>query len=207
MNAKTLRTVLPSLALNGLVPLLVYVLARPYLSSDVVALALAMAVPVACTIAVFALRRRLDAIGVIAVVTFGVALLVASMSGGNPFVLKLQEAIVTGPIGLVFLLSAAVRQPVLLIVIRLLGRGGPPGDERRRRQASMVLTAIMGVTFVVHALALTVLALVLSTAEVLAVSRLVGLSIIGLGLVVLLWYRGRLQSAAKAVETNGSPVT
>lgn len=191
------KGILASIALNGVVPLLVYLLARPHLSSDVVALALAMAVPVVCTVAVFAWRRRLDAIGVIAVVTFGVALLVVLASGGNPFVLKLQEAVVTGPVGLVFLGSAALGKPALLMVARLLNRGAtPPGADQRRRQVSTVLTAIMGATLVVHALALTVLALMLSTAQVLALSRLVGLSILGLGLVVLLTYRGRLQRAA-----------
>jgi hypothetical protein len=197
-----LRAVLPSVALNGLVPLLVYLLARPYLPGDAVALALAMAVPVVCTIGVFVWRRRVDAVGAIAVIAYAVALIVVLLSGGDPFVLKLQEAVVTGPLGLVFLLSASIRRPVLLLTARLLNRrGSQPASaeaERRRRHASTVLTTIIGGTFVVHAFALTVLALVLSTAEALALSRLVGLSIIGLGLVVLLWYRNRLQNAAKA---------
>lgn len=51
-----LRAVLPSVALNGVVPFLVYLLARPYLPGDAVALALAMAVPVVCTVGAFAWR-------------------------------------------------------------------------------------------------------------------------------------------------------
>ncbi|MGH3377307.1 MAG: VC0807 family protein [Actinoallomurus sp.] len=201
-----LRAVLGSLALNGAGPLLAYVLARPYLSSDVGALAVAMAVPVVCTIALFGWRRRLDAVGVVAVVAFGVALLVVLLSGGNAFVLKLQEAVVTGPVGLVLLVSAAVRRPLLLVVIRLLSkedsREGGETAERRRHHASTVLTTIMGGTLVAHAVALTVLALTLSTAQVLAVSRPAGLAVLGLGMVVLLWYRGRLRAA---VRTSGRP--
>jgi hypothetical protein len=198
-----LRTILASAALNGVVPLLVYLLARPYLPGDAVALALAMAVPVVCTIGVFAWRRRVDAIGAVAVVAYGVALIATLLSGGDPFVLKLQEAVVTGPVGLVLLASVAMRRPVLLpLMARLTNKRGPqPANAeavRHRSHASMVLTAILGGTLVVHALALTVIALVLSTAEALAVSRLVGLSIIGFGLVVLLGYRARLQSAARA---------
>ncbi|TDD80879.1 hypothetical protein E1293_19795 [Actinomadura darangshiensis] len=198
-GAVPLRTVLPSLALNGVVPLLVYLLLRPHLPGDAAALAVAMAVPVACTVAVFAWRRRVDAIGAIAVVTFGIALIVVLLSGGDPFVLKLQEAVVTGPLALLFLASAAVRKPVLLVATRLLGKSGKTENalvEERRRQASTTLTAIMGGTFAVHAAALTVLALLLSTAQVLAVSRLVGLSILGAGLLVVLTYRARLQKAA-----------
>ncbi|GAA4506049.1 hypothetical protein GCM10023191_062650 [Actinoallomurus oryzae] len=205
-----LRAVLPSVALNGVVPLLVYLLARPYLPGDAVALALAMAVPVVCTVGAFAWRRRVDAIGAIAVVAYGVALIVVLLSGGDPFVLKLQEAVVTGPLGLVFLLSAAMRRPILLLAARLANRRGSPASaevERRRRHASTVLTAIMGGTLVVHASALTVLALVLSTTETLALSRLVGLAILGLGLAVLLWYRARLQSAAQAAARAAEETT
>jgi hypothetical protein len=196
----TPRTLLPGLALNGVVPLLVYLLLRPYLPGEAAALAVAMAVPAAFTLALFGWRRRVDAIGVIAVAAFGIALIVVLLSGGNAFVLKLQEAVVTGPVGLLFLGSAAVRRPLLLVAARLASRGRPPSNafvEERRRQASTVLTAIMGATLVVHAAVLTVLALVLSTAEVLAVSRLAGLAILGSGLAVLLGYRGKMQKAMR----------
>ncbi|MFB9831790.1 VC0807 family protein [Actinoallomurus acaciae] len=199
-----------SVVVNGAVPLLAYLLCRPWLPGDVSALAIAMAVPVAGTLVVFAWRRRMDPIGVIAVLAYGVALVVALLSGGDPFVLKLQEAVVTGPLGLILLVSAAVRRPALLLAVRLANRRahGPesPGVERRRRHASTVLTAIMGGTLVVHALTLTILALTLTTAQVLAVSRLTGLAVLALGLLLLLWYRGRLQSAASHhTETRGDP--
>ncbi|WP_157224377.1 VC0807 family protein [Nocardia paucivorans] len=191
-----MRALVPSLVLNGAVPLLVYLLARPHLGSDVVALAIAMAVPVFCTIASFARRRKPDVIGIIAVAAFGIALCAVLLSGGDPFVLELQEAVVTGPIGLVFLISVALRRPALLAIVRLLKRPSPGAvdvvTEQRRHHVFTVLTTIMGVTFVVHALALTVLALLLSSAQVLVLSRPVGLTIIGLGFVILLWYRGRM---------------
>lgn len=159
-----------------------------------------MAVPVVCTVAVSTWRRQLDVIGAIAVVTFGVALLVMVLSGGNPFVLKLQEAVVTGPVGVVFLVSAAVRQPMLLMVARLAKRRASHAKNAEHmrvvRQQSTVLTAVMGGVLVVHAVALTVLASLLSTAQVLAVSRLVGLTILGVGFAVLLTYRARLRRGA-----------
>ncbi|MWA07543.1 hypothetical protein F8568_045935 [Actinomadura sp. LD22] len=201
MNRALVRTLLPSLALNGVVPLLAYLLLRPHLSGDAAALAIAMAIPVACTLAVFAWRRRVDAIGVIAAVTFGIALIAVLVSGGNTFVLKMQEAVLTGPVGLLFLGSAAVRRPLLLVAAQLLARRKPqppqPQADAQRRQASIVLTTIMGATFLVHALVLTLLAVMLSTAQVLAVSRLVGLAIIGIGLAVVLGYRGKMQKAMR----------
>ncbi|KAB2388837.1 VC0807 family protein [Actinomadura montaniterrae] len=201
MNRARVRTLLPSLALNGVVPLLAYLLLRPHLSGDAGALAIAMAIPVVCTLAVFSWRRRVDAIGVIAAVTFGIALIVVLLSGGNAFVLKMQEAVVTGPVGLLFLGSAAVRRPLLLVAAQLLARRKPqprqPQVDAQRRQASIVLTTIMGATFLVHALVLTLLAVVLSTAQVLAVSRLVGLAILGIGLAVVLGHRGKIQKAMR----------
>jgi hypothetical protein len=160
-----------------------------------------MAVPVVCTIVMFGWRRRLDAIGVIAVAAYGVALIAVLLSGGNPFVLKLQEAVVTGPLGLTFLISVAVNRPLLPLLARLAKRRGRPSEGEQsdpaRRRAGSVLTAIMGTTFVAHAVVLTALALMLSTAEVLVVSRVAGLSILGLGLIIVVWCRSRLAHTAQ----------
>lgn len=182
-----------SLLLNGVVPLVAYLLLRPHVSSDAVALAIALAVPVVGTIGMFAWRRRVDVIGVAAVVAYGIALVVLVLSGGNAFVLKLQEAVVTGPLGLVLLGSVAFRRPLLHVLLKLAGKELPGGGR-----AATVLTAILGTTMVLHAAALTVLALVLPTSGVLAVSRIVGIGIIGLGVLVLLSYRNRVRPRAAA---------
>jgi hypothetical protein len=192
-----------SLALNGGVPLLVYTLLRPHVGGDATALAVGAAIPVTVTLVRFAWRRRVDPIGVVAAAGFGIVLLVSLLSGGNVLVLKLQEAVVTGPLGLVCLVSVAVGRPLHLVVLRLLARRDPKwarATDPDRSRMSGVVTTIVGAMLVVHALVLLVLALTESTATFLAVSRPVGLSIIVAGVAVLMLYRRGWSAGAGAAD-------
>ena len=191
------RLLVLSLLLNAGLPLAGYALIRSHVDSEVTALAIAMAVPVAVTLGGFAVRRRLDPVGAVAVLAFGIALIVFALSGGNPLVLKLQEAVVTGPLGVVFLVSVAIGRPVHLLIFRVLARRDPARaaglDDRRRHHTATVVTTLLGTTLVLHALVLLVLALSLPTGTYLAVSRPVGLAVVAVGVGVLLWYRRRLE--------------
>jgi hypothetical protein len=201
-----LRRLLPSIALNGAVPLLLYVLLRPHVSGDVTALAIAGAVPVVLTAAELLWRRRLDAFGVIAVVGFGIVVLVQLLSGGNALLLKLQDSVVTGPLGLVCLGSVAVRRPLHLVVIRLLAARRPEltvvTTDPAWRRTSMVFTALVGSTLVAHALAMVVLALTLPTATFLALSRPIGWGVLGIGGACLYWYRSRIRARRARVPAE-----
>jgi FtsH-binding integral membrane protein len=194
---KARRTIVPSLLLNAALPLVVYALVRSRVGSDLTALAIAMAVPVAVTLGGFAVRRKLDPVGAVAVVAFGIALLVFALSGGNAVVLKLQEAVVTGPLGVICLVSVAIGKPVHLLVFKLLARRDPARaarlDGAGRQRAATVVTTVLGTTLVLHALVLLFLALSLSTGTYLAVSRPVGLAVLAAGVIVLMWYRRRLE--------------
>lgn len=207
MNTGSMNTVRPgrmaaSVVVNAGLPLLVYTLLRPHVGSDAAALAIGAAIPVTATVAVFAWRRWIDPIGVLSVAGFCVALIVLAFSGGNALVLELQDSLITGPIGLVCLLSAAVRRPLHLVLMRFLARNNPGWEQRLRSpgllRTSIVVTALVGAMLVLHALALLVLALVEPTATFLALSRPIGLAIIGAGVAVLLWYRNRRQVLAGA---------
>ena len=184
-----------NLLLNAGLPLVAYALVRSHVDGDVTALAIAMAVPVAVTLGGFALRRRLDPVGAVAVVAFGIALIVLALSGGDPLVLKLQEAVVTGPVGVILLGSVAIGRPAHLLVFRVLARRDPARaarlDDRGRHHTATVVTTLLGTTLVLHALVLLVLALSLPTGVYLAVSRPVGLAIVAVGVAVL-WHRRNL---------------
>jgi hypothetical protein len=190
------RALVASVLLNGAAPLLVYMLLRSRLG-DSGALACGAAIPVAWTLGVSVWRRRIDPIGVAGVCAYGIALLVLMVTGGNTLVLKLHEAIVTGPLGLACLVSVAVRRPLHLVVLRLMARTRPElrevARDPARRRTSAVITSLAGATLVVHFLALLALALSLPTGTYLAVSRPVGLAIIAVGALALVRYRGRLR--------------
>ena len=184
--ALRLRTLVPSLVASFVIPIALYFLLRPHVGSDAAALAIGGALPAAWTAVRLAWHRRLDLIGVIAVLSFGVELLVTVLSGGNALALKLHEAPLTGAVGLVCLVSVAVRRPLLPTVLKLFGRSG---QATLRRAAAA--TVVVGATFLIDAVTRVVLAVTLPTSTFLAVSREVSWAILGVGLV-LLWRIRRL---------------
>jgi hypothetical protein len=199
-----LRRLAPSILVSGVVPLVVYAVVRPHVGDDATALLAGATVPAAYTLAKLAWRRRLDPIGVLGVLAFGIGVLVLVASGGSPLVLKLQDAVVTGPLGVVCLASVAIGRPLHLTVFRLLARRNPsfervvhaPGSRR----SSTVITALLGSMMVAHALVLLVLALSLPTASFLAVSRPVGLAVLGVGVVALVRYRNQRRRALASTD-------
>ena len=125
--------VLARLVVNFLAPVLAYLLLRPHLHNDITALVIGAAVPIAYTAALFLLRRRVDAIGVVAIVCFVIGLLLVIATGGNELVFKLREDIWTGPLGLACLISVAVRRPLIFLVLQLIARRNPRVAQRLQR--------------------------------------------------------------------------
>jgi hypothetical protein len=189
-----MRKLLPSIVFNAVVPFLVYLLLRPHLAGDVPALAIAAGVPAVFTIAVFLWRKRVDVIGVAAVAAYVVVLVISLLAGGSPLVLKLNDAVLTGPFGLICLASLVVGKPLHLVLHEFLARRKGTEVTDLARKGSAVITGLVGAMLTVHALVLLFLALSLPTESFLAVSRIVGLSIIGVGVAAILWYRRRLVS-------------
>jgi hypothetical protein len=201
-----IRALLPSIALNAVAPALVYLLLRPAVGSDVVALAIGTAVPVAVTLAVLVWRRRVDPVGVVAAVGYGIALLVAVLSGGNTVLLELQDAVITGPLGVICLVSVAIGKPLHLLVMRVLARRRPglqlavTGAGQRHRSA--VFTSLLGATLTIHAAVLLVLALTVPTSLFVVLSRPVGLPILALGVCAMVWYHNRVRRAPSTVAAG-----
>ncbi|MGZ6388093.1 MAG: VC0807 family protein [Ktedonobacterales bacterium] len=180
----------PRLIVNFICAPVAYMLLRPQVNSDAIALAIAGAVPIAWTIAFLASRRRFDPIGALAVVGFGVALLVSAFTGGSPLPLKLHwEFLLTGAIGLAFLVSVALRRPLLPVVLRLLGRGSTVSSR-----SPNAVTTLIGATLLLAAVTHVFLALTLPTATYLLASRVVSWAIYGTGITVLFMYLRRLQA-------------
>jgi hypothetical protein len=189
-----MRRFIPSIALNLLVPLLAYVLLKPHMT-DLVALAISSALPLVFTVVEFLWHKRIDPIGVIAIVGYVVVLTISLLSGGSPLVLKLNETVITGPVGLLFLGSLAVGKPLHLVIHQIIARRKGVEVSERTRRGSVVITGVIGAMLTIHALVTLFLALSLSTGSFLALSRPVGWSIIGVGAAAILWYRRRLQAS------------
>src|ERR671936_715848 len=90
-----LRKLLPSLLINLIVPIVGYLVLRPYVPNDTVALAIVGAIPVLRTAIVLIWRRRIDPIGVLAGSGFLLAVAASLVGGGSSLPLKLHEAVLT----------------------------------------------------------------------------------------------------------------
>jgi hypothetical protein len=189
-----LKAALPGLILNIVAPTCAYFVLERYLG-DTAALAISGGISVATTLAGFVRNRRFSALGVLCVLGFAVALAVAVFSGGSALVLDLEEPALTGAIGLVFLISALIRKPVLWAGLRMAAGSNPALAERMKEANGThkitVVTGIIGTTLAVHSATLTTLALTEPTSTYVALSKLVGLPILAAGLAALMWYRRR----------------
>jgi hypothetical protein len=195
-----LRRFVPSIALNALVPLVVYTLARPYFADDVTPLIIAGAIPLLITLGGFAVRRTVDVVGVMSLVGFVVAVVAQLLTGGDGLIVKVQGVLVTGPIGVVFLLSALVGRPLVAVIFRYLARRNPAMRVPTRGRA-LALTLIFGAMFTLHAVVTVGLALTLPTPVFLAVSHPVGLGIIAVGFAVIFLLRRRWQAESARAES------
>jgi hypothetical protein len=188
--------------INLAAPVLTYVLVRPHVHSDLTALVIGTAIPIVYTCVVLAWRRRVDPVGVVAIVCFVLGLLLVVATGGNEFVFKIREDIWTGVVGLACLVSIAVRRPLFLVVLRLVARRNAQVAERIQQpgmdRISTVTTAAVGAILLVHAIVIVALALTTSTTTYLAISRPIGLVILGGGLAVLVWWIARYRARATA---------
>jgi hypothetical protein len=189
-----------TIVLNIVVPFVVYALVRPRVGSDATALAIGASIPVAVTAVGFVARRRLDPVGVAAILSAAVAFIVLLLTGDNPLALKLQDALVTGPLGAVCLVSVLVRRPLLEYVRRLIAARGHRGPSALRgaalQHAMSVLTALIGGTLFAHAVLMVVLALTMSTTTFLGAGRAAGWVLIAVGSLAVILYRKRMSTGA-----------
>lgn len=193
LSPRMLVSLLPSVLANVVAPPLVYSLIRPHVASSATALLVTVAIPAGWTLAVFAWRRRADRLGLISVAVSVIALTASYLTGHSALALELQDPAETGALGLACFVSIIAGRPLWLMALRLLARRNAQAarmlaDPAVRHNAT-VETVIIGALLLVHATAITVLALTLPPGTFLAVSRPVGLPIIAVGLAILIWYR------------------
>lgn len=193
LSPRLLVSLLPGLLASFVAPELGYALIRPHVASSVIALLIVMAIPVGWSLGTLAWRRRVSRLGLLSVAVSVIALAVMYLTGGSALAVKLQDPATTGALGLACLVSVIARRPLYLMALRPVARRSAlaarvVADPAVRRTAT-VSTAIIGAFLLVHAIAVTILALTLPTGTFLAVYRLVGVTIIAAGLAVLIWYR------------------
>lgn len=170
----------PKLIVNWLVPLLLYIIMRNIFSNDTIALAVAGAIPAIWTIILWMWSRKVNWIGVIAVLGLFIAMVVSALSGGASLPLKLYHPMIYGAVGLILLISVVIKKPLMIVLLKKF----KVGDSERFSNPSInrkitISTAMLGTVLLLNAIIHIFIALTLSTGAYLIISRIITLVTVG----------------------------
>ncbi|PLZ04400.1 hypothetical protein CY652_01695 [Burkholderia sp. WAC0059] len=193
------------LAVNLLLPWLAYRLAQPHWG-EFGALVASAVPPLGWSLVELARFRRVDALS--AIVLLGIVLSIGAMAlGGGPRMLLMRESLVSGMVGVAFLLSLFAPRPLLFYLARASGaREQAGGGERiealwRERPAFVsamrALTAIWGVGLTGETALRAWLALTWPIERFLAVSPFISYGIYGALCAATFGYRARMRRAGR----------
>ncbi len=215
------RMIAFEIAINGVLPIVVYDLVHPALG-DVKSLLASMVPPLLWSVAEFVRKRKVDIFSIFVIAGIVLSLL-AFIGGGSAKFLQLRENLVNGLIALVFLGSAAIGRPLIYYLARatLMRRNAAElesfealRDNVHFRRTMLIMTLVWGFGLLIEAGVAGVLVFTLSVHDYLIASPFVGNGTMGaLGLWTF-WYvrrqrrkgeaRRAAEAAAAAPETSGS---
>ncbi|MCP2087676.1 VC0807 family protein [Paraburkholderia aspalathi] len=200
------------LAVNFLLPWLAYRFALPHLGETGALIASAVP-PIVWSLIELVRFRRVDALSIMVVA--GIVLSVAAMAlGGSPRMLLLRESLVSGAVGVVFLLSLPMRRPLIFYLARAtVAREMEGGAERfealwRERPALVsamrLMTLVWGVGLTGETALRAWMALTWPIERFLMVSPFIGYGIYGALTLWTVWYRKTMRSRVEArVQPGG----
>ncbi|MBE8519234.1 hypothetical protein ILP97_17220 [Amycolatopsis sp. H6(2020)] len=202
----------PTLLLNVVAPVIAYQLLVRHGVASTMALMYAAGFPL-LAIAVTALRsRRLDPVALLAIVAIAAGL-TAGLVLRDGRILLVKDSIVTGVLGVVFLLSLPGRRPMVFVLQRRLFSHGNEVERFDRswadsqvRTRSRRMTALWGVMLIAEATARVALSFAVSPGTLLVISPL--LAAVTFGPLALLTLRQRPKSAptdSPASPTGSNP--
>jgi hypothetical protein len=197
---------LVELAVNFLLPWLVYRWAQPHYGETGALYASAIP-PIVWSVVEFVRLRRVDFMSLF--VLAGIVLsIVAMMLGGDSRALLVRESFVSGAFGVAFLLSLALRRPLIFYLARStiaresedsIARFEAAWAERPALRRSLrLMTAAWGAGLTLEMVLRFWLVWHLSVERVLVVSPFVSYAIYGGLMLWTLWYRRRLRAKAQA---------
>ncbi|REE19511.1 hypothetical protein B0G71_2609 [Paraburkholderia sp. BL27I4N3] len=201
------------LAVNFLLPWLAYRLALPHLGETGALIASAVP-PIVWSLIELARFRRVDALSVMVVA--GIVLSVAAMAlGGSPRMLLLRESMVSGAIGVVFLLSLPMRRPLIFYLARAtVAREMEGGAERFEAlwqerpalvSAMRLMTLVWGVGLTGETALRAWMALTWPIERFLVVSPFIGYGIYGGLALWTFWYRKTMRGRVDVgVQSGGA---
>ena len=120
------RGLLISIVLNALVPVVVYHLAKRYLSAaEVTALGAAALFPLGLSILDLSRMRTLDPVALVSLMSIAVSRIAVTL-GGSPKLLLIRESFFTGAFGIACFVSLALPRPIMFYFGRHFTAGRDP---------------------------------------------------------------------------------
>ncbi|MFB9129046.1 hypothetical protein E2553_05820 [Paraburkholderia dipogonis] len=201
------------LAVNFLLPWLAYRLALPHLGETGALIASAVP-PIVWSLIELVRFRRVDALSVLVVA--GIVLSVAAMAlGGSPRMLLLRESLISGAIGVVFLLSLPMRRPLIFYLARATVAREMEGGAARFEalwqerpalvSAMRLMTLVWGVGLTGETALRAWMALTWPVERFLVVSPFIGYGIYGALTLWTFWYRKTMRGRVEmGVQSGGA---
>jgi hypothetical protein len=206
--AAIMRSMVPSLVINGAFPFILYQVLTGDGVATVPALVAGSVFPLVYTFWGWVRTRHLDLIAGISLFFIVTGAAASLVSGSTRFTL-IKESFFTGLFGLVFFGSLLAPRPFMFYTAREFAAGGAPErmalwDERWQypsfRHAMRVMTAMWGVTFITDALIRVGLVFVLSTSVFLVTSQVLFYGMFATTLFITVAYGRRAQRRGMALQ-------
>jgi len=195
----TKRYIVFNLLINGIIPWLMYMVLSHFMTS-ILALTIATLIPLVDNLLHLMKHRKLDALGSLMLFTF-VLTLVLALLGGSEKLLLIRESLITGSVGLIFLGSLLLRQPLMFYLAQKFVPHAAFESNLKYPYFLSVMRRMSlgwGLILVAESVVRVYLVFQLSTAQFLAVSNVVLYGFIGAAIVWTVWYRRR--SAKRLAE-------
>lgn len=214
LNRKALAGTAIELCVNVALPYLVYVKTQAGIG-QVHALLAASVPPILWSGIEFARKRRIDAVSLLVIAGIALSLL-AFIGGGSVRFLQLRENLVTGIIGLAFLVSAAIGHP-LIYQLALAQKSRQSQTEASRfeslrnnprfRRTMTLMTLVWGFGLLFQTAVACVLVFRMSIPHYLLVSPFVSYGIIGALSIWSFWYGNRMRKRGQAAAAAAAAKT
>ena len=219
----TIRGLLPSILVNGVLVYLIYTLLKSYTSaSDLVAL-LISSVPALISETVTIIRhRQLDVLGILVLATIAITAVV-SFFGGDPKLLLIRESFLTVVFGVACIVSLLFPRPIWFYIIRYFATGNDPAkspifNSRWQypafRRYIRIITVVWGITYIVEFPVRVFMVYHLSIQQYLAIGPVIfyGVTFVVIGFTIAYARRmisrvTEMRSRSKEMETAGIETT
>ena len=183
LNRLKIKAMLPSLAVNAIIPYLIYQIVTALGYSTFAALIAAAVAPAAGTVAGLVKNRRADVVGIVSLVFIAISMVTSLISGNLRFLL-IKESFITGSFGLACFASLLLPRPAMFYVGRQFSSGGDPKIAARFdalweyqsfRFATRLITIVWGLGYIFEALTRILLLFILPIPIFLLASQMMAL--------------------------------